>query len=167
VAKDGVCHVKRLFERSQQYPGDSGLVEELEIVVLLGSSAIAVGEKELQLSLPCRRFGPARNVDEERVPNVDKDQADSICPSCGKCPGGAIAHEAQLRNCRLDLEARVFGHEVGLVEHVGHRANRDARAPSDILNARATRPRVVIISLTKPSPRLCHVGRVYLDSQTI
>ena len=65
MAKDGVCHVKRLFERSQQYPGDSGLVEELEIVILLGSSAVAVGEKELQLSLPCRRFGPARNVDEE------------------------------------------------------------------------------------------------------
>ena len=50
MAKDGVCHVKRLFQRSQQDPGDSGLVEQLEIVVLLGSSAVAIGEKELQLS---------------------------------------------------------------------------------------------------------------------
>jgi hypothetical protein len=50
VAKDRVCYVKRLFERSQQDPGYSGLVEELEIVVLLGSSAVAIGEKELQLS---------------------------------------------------------------------------------------------------------------------
>jgi hypothetical protein len=47
VAKDRVCHVKRLFERSQQDARGSGLVEELEIVVLLDSSAVAVGEKEL------------------------------------------------------------------------------------------------------------------------
>ena len=113
VAKDGVCHVKRLFERSQQDPRDSGLVEELEVVVLLGSSAVAVGEKELELGLPCRRFRPARDVDEERVPDVDKDQADSIRPSCGERPGGTVADEAQLRDRRLDLEASLFGDEVG------------------------------------------------------
>ena len=82
MAKDGVCHVKRLFQRRQQDPGDSGLVEELEIVVLLGSSAVAIGRKDLQLSSPCRRLSAARNIDEERVPDVDQDQADSICPSC-------------------------------------------------------------------------------------
>ena len=47
MAKYRVGYVKRLFERSQQDARDSGLVEELEIVVLLGSSAVAVGEKEL------------------------------------------------------------------------------------------------------------------------
>ena len=47
VAKDRVYNVKRLFKRSQQDARDSGLVEELEIVVLFGSSAVAVGEKEL------------------------------------------------------------------------------------------------------------------------
>ena len=45
VAKDGVCHVKRLFERRQQDPRDAGLVEELEIVVLLDASAVAIGKK--------------------------------------------------------------------------------------------------------------------------
>jgi hypothetical protein len=108
VAKDCVCHVKGLFERSQQGARDSGLVEELEIVVLFGSSAVAVGQKKLQLSLSCRRLGPTRDVDEERVPNVDKDQADSICPSCGQRAGGAVADEAQLGNRRFDLETRTF-----------------------------------------------------------
>ena len=91
VAKDRVCDVKRLFKRGQHDACDSGLVEELEIVVLLGSSAVAVGEKELQLSLCCRRLGPARNVDEERVPDVDQDQTDGICSSRGERPGSAIA----------------------------------------------------------------------------
>ena len=65
VAKDRVYDVKGLFKRSQQDACDSGLVEELEIVVLLGSSAVAVGEKELQVGLSCCRLGPARDVDEE------------------------------------------------------------------------------------------------------
>ena len=43
VAKDRVYNVKRVFKRSQQDARDSGLVEELEIVVL----SVAVGEKEL------------------------------------------------------------------------------------------------------------------------
>ena len=103
VAKDRMCHVKRLFERSQQDASDSGLVEELEIVVLLSSSAVAVGEKELELSLSCRRLGSARNVDEERVSNVDQDQADSICSSCGERTGSAIADETQLGDRCFDL----------------------------------------------------------------
>ena len=112
MAKDRVCHVKRLFERSQQDPRDSSLVEELEIAVLLGSIAVAVGEKELQLSLPCRRLGPARDVDEERVPDVDKDHADRVCSSCGKRPGSAVADEAQLGNRCFHLEAGLFGDYV-------------------------------------------------------
>src|SRR4249920_2939021 len=134
VAKDGVCHVKRLFERSQQDSRDSGLVEELEIVVLLGASAVAVGEKELELSMTCRRLSTAGNVDEERVPDVDKNQADSIRPPCGERPGCAIADEAQLGDRRLNLEASLFGDEVGIVEHIGYRSNRHASATSDVLD---------------------------------
>jgi hypothetical protein len=47
-------YVKRLLERSEQDPCDPGLVEELEIVVLLASSAVAVGEQEPELSFTCR-----------------------------------------------------------------------------------------------------------------
>src|SRR5512133_797626 len=160
VAKDGVCHVKRLFQRSQQDPGDSGLVEELEIVVLLASSTVAVGEKELQLGLPCCRLGPACDVDEERVPDIDKDQADSICSSCGKSPGGAVAYEAQLCNGRFYLDARLFGDDVGVVEHVGHRADRHASAPRDVLNPGIVGAGGVAIIGTYPNPRLRHVGRL-------
>ena len=161
VAKDRVCHVKRLFQRSQQDPGDSGLVEELEIVVLLASSAVAVGEKELQLSLPCCRLGPARDVDEERVADIDKDQADSICPSCGKSPGGAIAYEAQLCNGRFDLDARLFGDDVGVVEDVRDRSNRYACALCDVLNSGIAATGGVAIVRTHRSLRLCHGGRLY------
>jgi hypothetical protein len=113
--------------------------------------------------LSCRRLSPARDVDEERVSDVDQNQADSICPPCRERPGGAIADEAQLSNRRFDLEAGVFAHQVGIVEHIGHRANRHTSVPSDILNARPSRSRVAIIGLPYPGPRLCHVGRLYLD----
>ena len=161
MAKDRMYDVKRLFKRSQQDARDSGLVEELEIVVLLGSSAVAVGEKELQLSLSCRRLGPARNVDEERVPNVDQDQADSICSSCGERPGSAIADEAQLGNRCFDLEAGLFGDYVGVVEHVRNGADRDAGATCDVLNARCTPLGVAVIGVTGPSSRRRHAGRLY------
>jgi hypothetical protein len=86
-----------------------------------------------------------------------------IRASCRERPGGAIADEAQLGNRRFDLEAGVFAHQVGIVEHIGHRADRHTSVPSDILNARPRRSRVAIIGLLYPSPRLCHVGRLYLD----
>ena len=164
VAKDRVYDVKGLFKRSQQDARDSGLVEELEIVVLLGSSAVAVGEKELQLSLSCRRLGPARDVDEERVPNVDQDQADSICSSCGERPGSAIADKAQFGNRCFDLEPGLFGDYFWVVEHVRHGADRDTGATSDVLNARCTPPGVAVIGVTGPSSRLRHAGRLYPDS---
>jgi hypothetical protein len=154
VAKDRVCRVERLFERSQQDARDSGLVEQLEIVVLLGSSAVAVGEKELQLSMPCCRLSTARDVDEERVPDIDKDQADSICPSCRERSGRAIAYEAQFRNRRFDFEARVFSNEIGIVEDVRDRANRYAGAPRDVLNPGIVGAGGVAIVGTYPNPRL-------------
>jgi hypothetical protein len=157
--EEAITRTKGLFEGSQQDPGNSGLVEELEIVVLLGPSAVAVGEKELQLSLPCRRLGPARDVDEERVPDVDKDQADSICPSCGKCPGGAVADEAQLGDRCFHFEAGLLGHNVGVVEHVGHGANCHPGAPRDILDAWTAWPEGVAILESWWDLRLCHAGQ--------
>jgi hypothetical protein len=162
VANDGVCRVKRLFERSQQDPGNPGLVEELEIVVLLGPGAVAVGEKELQLSLPCRRLGPAGNVDEERVPDVDKDQADCICPSRGERSSGAIADKAQLRYRCFNFEAGLLGDNVRVVEDIRDSANRYTGSTRDVLNARVAEPGGVAILGIHPSLRLRHAGRLYL-----
>jgi hypothetical protein len=63
--------------------------------------------------------------------------------------GSNIADESQFGNRRFDPEACAFGDQIRVVEHVGHRANRDARTPSDVLNAGAA--------------LLCHVGRLYLE----
>lgn len=170
VANDGMCRVKRLFERSQQNPGNSGLVEELEIVVLFGPSAVAVGEKQFQLSVRCRCLRPARDVDEERVPDVDKNQADSIGPSRRERSSGAIANKAQLRYCSFHLEAGLLGDNVRVVEDIRDSANRNAGEPRDILNARIAGPVEVAISGIHPSLRLRHAGRLYLanrDSEAV
>jgi hypothetical protein len=161
VAKNRVYDIKRLFERSQQDARDSGLVEELEIFVLLASSAVTVGEKELQLSLSCRRLGPARNVDEERVSNVDQDQTDSVCSSCGERPSSAVANKAQFGNRCFDLEPGLVCDYFWVVEDVRDGADRDAGAASDVLNARCAWPGGGVIGVTGPSSRLRHAGRLY------
>jgi hypothetical protein len=113
--------------------------------------------------LTCRRLGSARNVDKKRVANVDQDQADSICSSCSERTGSAIADKTQLGDSCFNLEASLFRHEVGVVEHVRNGADCDPSTPCHILNARCTWPGVTVIGVTGPSSRLRHAGRLYPD----
>ena len=109
----------------------------------------------------CVSRSAACDVDEEGVPNIDQDQADGICSSCGERSGSAVADKAQFGNRCFDLEPGLFCDYFWVVEDVRDGADRDAGATSDVLNARSARPGVAVIGVTGPSSRLRHAGRLY------
>ena len=106
------------------------------------------GKKQLELSLTCRRLGTARNVDEERVPDVDQDQADGIGSSRGEGSSSAIAYEAQLSNRGFDFETSLFGDYAGVVQYIRHCSDGYASAFGNILDARTARPCTIFTKLT-------------------
>jgi hypothetical protein len=125
-----------------------------------------LARRSLSWACPAADSGPARDVDEERVPDVDEDQAHGIGPSRGEGPSGAIAYEAQLSNRGFDFETSLFGDHAGVVQYIRHGSDGYASAFGNILDARTARPCTIFTKLTKRSPGRRHAGRLYPDDRT-
>ena len=103
MAVHGVGVVERPVEGRQDQSGGAGFVEVPEVVGLPGLVDVAVGEQELEPGPRCGGFDAPGDVDEERVLQVDQDQADRIGAAHGETAGGAVADEPQRSNGSLDL----------------------------------------------------------------
>ena len=66
------------------------------------------------------------DVGEERVSDVEHDQADAAAPAVPQLPRRVIAHEAEFRDSGLYPGDGIGRNLFGAVHHVGYCADRDS-----------------------------------------
>jgi Helix-turn-helix domain len=111
------------------------LFEQFQVALLLAFLVVAVAQDDGEAGLARLVFHAARQVGEERVGHVEHHQAERPAPPRAKLAGGLVAHEAELRDRGVHPLARRPGHDVGPVEHVGHRGDGDAGVGGDLPDA--------------------------------
>src|SRR3712207_1164843 len=79
---------------------------------------------------------PAGDVGEERVGDVEDDEADGAAGPRPQLAGRLVAHEAELGDRVEDLRPRGLADRVGPVEHVAHGAHRLPGPAGHVADAR-------------------------------
>jgi hypothetical protein len=85
-------------------------------------------------------FYAAGHLGEERVRHVQDDQPEAAAPARPELARGAVRDEPQLLHGGLDAGAGQRPHQVGMIEHVGNRADRHPGQARHVLHARSHQP---------------------------
>ena len=94
------------------------------------------------------------HLGEERVGHVQHDQPEAAAPACAQLAGGAVRDEAELLHGGLDASPGQRPHQVGMVQHVRHRADRHPGQARHVLHARSHQPSgfyMLVSQLNTPS----------------
>jgi hypothetical protein len=121
--------------RRDQDPLHPLLFEEVEVTGLLGGVVIAIAQDDCEAGVVGGVFNTSCDIGEERVGDVEDDKPDRAAVAGAQLPGRLVADEAEIADRVEDPSASRFGDDVGSVEDVGDRADRDAGHARDVTDA--------------------------------
>src|SRR5690606_6863851 len=108
------------------------LLEQAQVALLAPGVVVGRGDHERVVVPVEALLDAARDIGEERVGDVAHDGADGRDGAGPQLPGGAVAHEVELRDGGLDPLPGAGKHPVGPVEDVRHRADGDTGCSGDV-----------------------------------
>jgi hypothetical protein len=135
VAESGEA-VEVVAERGDEDTGDALLLEEVEVGALAVEALVAVAEQDRQSFGVGAVLGTAGDVGEERVADVEHDEADAAAPTGAELSGRVVPHETELVDGRVHAFDGDGRHLLGAVQDVGDGSDRDAGPRRDVLHAR-------------------------------
>ena len=108
--------------------------EQARVAVAAGIIVVSVGDEQIVAVAQRLGFRPARNLQREPVTETGKHESEDALPATGEQAGTLVGRVAQaihsvaheLHGGGLDL--------LGMIEHVGHGAERHPRLASHVLN---------------------------------
>ena len=128
--------VSPVVDRGDEHALDALLLEQVEMASLASRALPAVADDDHGPGGLDGLLGAAHHIGEEGVGHVEDDDGDGAAVSGAQLAGGVVADVAELLDRVEDAPTGRFGDHLGPVEHVAHRAERDARLASDLLDAR-------------------------------
>jgi hypothetical protein len=112
------------------------LLEQLQVAALALVAAVAVGQQHREPAPRGEALDPASEVDEERVPDVEGDQADRGAPADPQLPRGVVAHVPEFLDRLRDAPAGARGDAVRGVEELRDGGRGHARVHRHLLHRR-------------------------------
>ena len=125
--------------RGHQHAANPLLGQHHQVRGLGRGAGGAVHHQHAETRRPRGLLGAAQHLDEERIGQVQREQRQHLAAAGAQQPRALAAHEAQLRDRRLDPGPGARGHHVGAVQHVRHRADRHPGQLGHVPHARALR----------------------------
>jgi hypothetical protein len=121
--------------RRDQHALHTLLGEHVEVRRLLGLPVVGVAEDHGEAGRVGRLLDAAGDVGEERVGDVEHDQADGPAHPGAQLAGRLVAHEAEGHDRVEHPAAGLLADGLGAVEHVADRAHRDPGVAGDVADA--------------------------------
>ena len=120
-----------------QDPGHPLLLEESQRLVLARRHRAGAREDDEVVGLRRRTLHATRDLGEERVVEVEHDECDRRVPDPPQLARRVVPDEPERVDRREHALPRRLRHELRLVQHVRHRAERDVRVLGDVLDRKS------------------------------